>query len=262
MPGQLWIDDRNFCTAKALFAIHGRGGRFVTREHATNAPWEEAGTRRQVGRVETGMVYEQPVRLVDEQGRPLRVRRVTLVLDVPTRDGETEIHLLTDLTQKELDGCGVADLYRRRWTIESAFLHLAMDLRSEINTLGYPRAALFGFAVGVLAYNIVSTMKASIRAEYGREAAEQLSGYGIAKDIAATYEGMDIALPPETWEPVASWTAQQVGDCLRTLAQRVNLARFKKAVRGPKKPKTPRTAPRGETHVATAQLLSGKRREK
>lgn len=64
--GQLWVDDRNFCTAKALFGIHDRGARFVTREHAVNAPWEEAGTRRQRGRIETGMVYEQPVRLVDE----------------------------------------------------------------------------------------------------------------------------------------------------------------------------------------------------
>jgi hypothetical protein len=34
----------------------------VTREHAANAPWEEAGTRRQLGRIETGMVHEQPVR--------------------------------------------------------------------------------------------------------------------------------------------------------------------------------------------------------
>lgn len=104
------------------------------------------------------------------------MRRITLVLDVPTRDGETEIPILTDLTPKELEGRGVADLSRRRWTIESAFLPLAMDLRSEITTLGYPRAALFGFAVGVLAYHVVSTMKASLRAEVGREAAEQLSG--------------------------------------------------------------------------------------
>src|SRR5262249_41155369 len=145
-----------------------------------------AGTRRHVGRIETGVVYEQPVRLLEDNGRTLQVRRITLVLDVPTRDGETEIHILTDLTQKELDGCGVAELYRRRWTIESAFLHLAMDLRSEINTLGYPRAALFGFAVGVLAYNLVSTMKASIRAQFGSEAVDQLSGYGMANDIATT----------------------------------------------------------------------------
>jgi hypothetical protein len=259
---QLWIDDRNFCTVEALFRIHAAGARFITREHATNAPWGEDGPRRELGRVETGVVYEQPVHVLRQDGESLPVRRVTLVLDVPTRDGETEIHVLTDLTEQELDGRGVAELYRRRWTIERAFLHLAMDLQSEIRTLGYPPAALFGFAVGVVAYNMVSTMKASIRAEHGREAAEQLSGYSVAQDIAATYEGMSVAVAEETWEPIATWTPDEVGGCLRRLARQVNLPRFKKAVRGPKKPKTPRTAPAGEKHVSTAQLLRAKKRGK
>lgn len=258
--GQLWIDDRNFCTTGALYGIHDRDARFLTRQHGTNAPWEEAGPRRYLGRIETGHVYEQPVRLLGGDDRRLLIRRVTLVLDVPTRDGETELHILTDLLEGELDGCGVARLYSRRWTVEVAFLHLAMDLRSEINTLGYPGAALFGFAVGVVMYNLVSTMKASVRAEHGQEAADQLSGYGVAKDIAATVEGMMVALPPEFWHDVGTWSPVQVGEYLRRLAGHVDLSRFKKTTRGPKKPPPPRTAFPGKTHVSTAQLLAASRR--
>ncbi len=137
------------------------------------------------------------------------------MLDVPTRDNETEIHIVTDLTRKELDGRGVAQVFRKRWTIEGAFLHLALDLNTEIKTLGYPPAALFGFAVGLVAYNIVSTMKGSIRAEYGQEVATNLSGYTIAQEIRSAYKGMMMALPPEAWEEVGTWSPQQVGDYLR-----------------------------------------------
>ena len=88
--GQLWLADRNFCTAEVLFTIHDKGARFVIRQHATNAPWESAGPSKCLGRIDTGTVYEQSVRLVGENERKLLIRRVTLVLDVPTRDGETE----------------------------------------------------------------------------------------------------------------------------------------------------------------------------
>jgi len=41
----------------------------------------------------------------------------------------------------------VAGLYRKRWTLETAFQHLEAYFHSEINTLGYPKAALFGFCL-------------------------------------------------------------------------------------------------------------------
>lgn len=260
--GELWIGDRNFCTTEALLNIHDRGARFVIRQHATNAPYEEAGAWRDLGKTDTGHVYEQSVRLLGPDERKLLLRRVKLVLDVPTKDGETEVTLLTDLTRKELDGCGVAALYRRRWTIEGAFLRLALDLRSEVNTLGYPAAALFGFSVGLVAYNIVSAMKAAIRAEHGVDVASQLSGYAMAEEVSATYRGMLIALPAEMFEEVATWSASQVGDRLRQLARQVDVVRFKKTVRGPKKPRPARTAFADKNHVSTAQLLDAKRRAK
>ena len=261
--GQLWIDDRNFCTAEALFTIHDADARFITRQHASNAPWQEAGEKTCVGRIDTGVVYEQPVLLLREdpktkEKRTLSARRVTIVLDEATRDGEQELHLLTDLTAEELDGGGVSSMYRQRWTIENAFLHLTMDLNSEIDTLGYPGAALFGLAVGMVAYNMVSAMKASVRAEYGQEAVEQLSGYSISQDIAVTSGGMVIALPAETWLPIATWTAEQMGLYLLSLAKMIVLKRFKKTTRGPKKPAPKKTATKKGGHVSTAQLLAAR----
>jgi IS4 transposase len=39
----------------------------------------------------------------------------------------------------------VARLYRDRWTIETAFQHLAQYLNSEINSLGYPSPYFWDF---------------------------------------------------------------------------------------------------------------------
>jgi len=51
--------------------------------------------------------------------------------------------------------------------VEGAFQTLTDVLRCEIETLGYPRAALFSFAMAVLAYNTYAVVKASLRAAHG-----------------------------------------------------------------------------------------------
>ena len=95
------------------------------------------GKLRARGRVETGSVWEQAVRLTDDTGTSLTVRRVTLVLDEPTRDGETEVVLLTNVPKRDADAAAVARLYRRRWTIEGRFQVMAVALRAEVDTLCY-----------------------------------------------------------------------------------------------------------------------------
>jgi hypothetical protein len=42
-----------------------------------------------------------------------------VLLDQPTRDGETELHILTNVPAKDARAKVIADLYRRRWTIET-----------------------------------------------------------------------------------------------------------------------------------------------
>jgi hypothetical protein len=62
-PGDLRIADRNFCTTKFLFGIHRRGGCFLVRQQATTLHGQLLGKRKSRGRVPTGRVYEQSVRL-------------------------------------------------------------------------------------------------------------------------------------------------------------------------------------------------------
>ena len=159
-PKDLWIDDRNFCTTGFLFGIARREGFFLVRQHAATLHWVHlVGKRRDRGRMETGRVFEQTVRVTNDAGEVLFVRRVTVVLDKPTRDGDGEIHMLTNVPVKHASARVVADLYRRRWTIETAFAEMEKVLNGEINTLGYPKAALFSFCMALVAYNVLSTVK-------------------------------------------------------------------------------------------------------
>src|SRR3954467_8983836 len=96
----LWIADRNFCTTDFLFGIARRGGSFVIRQHGSTLHDTLVGKRRARGRVETGAVFEQALRATHPDGEVLLLRRITVVLDRPTRDGDTEIHRLGDLAMK------------------------------------------------------------------------------------------------------------------------------------------------------------------
>jgi hypothetical protein len=80
-------------------------------------------------------------------------------LHTPTRQGETELHILTNLPLADAPAPQISALYADRWTIEIAFQHLTVDLACEVNTLGYPKAALFGFCVALVAYKVVAVAK-------------------------------------------------------------------------------------------------------
>ena len=127
--GEGWIADRNFCTTGFLVGIARRGGSFVIRQHRANLHIELVGERTPCGRTEAGRLFEQEVRLADEAGGFLRGRRITVELDQPTRDGETEVHILTDLPAEVAEARTIAELYRKRWAVESAFGELATCLQ-------------------------------------------------------------------------------------------------------------------------------------
>ena len=110
--GQCWIADRDYSTLDFLFGIRERKSYFVIRQHGV-LQGEPVGHRRRVGRIETGVVYEQGLRLTDGKGRQMVVRRITVKLDEPTRDGDTEIRLLTNLPKK-VHAEKIAEAYRSR----------------------------------------------------------------------------------------------------------------------------------------------------
>jgi IS4 transposase len=139
--------------------------------------------RRVVGRVDTGKVFEQPIRVTDASGKEWHFRRIRVLLNQVTRDGDKEIDVLTNLPKEVVSAKKIAESYRGRWTIETAFQELTEHLTSEINTLGYPPAALFGFCVALVAYTVLAVVKAALASVHGIETIEKkVSGYYIADE--------------------------------------------------------------------------------
>jgi IS4 transposase len=255
-PRDLWIEDRNFCTTGFVFGVVRRRASFVLRQHAGNLSWQFVGKRRSCGRIDTGRVFEQTIRVEHEDGEVLFLRRITVALDRPTRDGDTEIHLLTDLPAKIARAKTIAELYRKRWTIETAFAELEATLQGEVETLGYPQAALFAFCVALVAYNLLSVVKAALRSVHGAKVVtEEVSGYYLADEVAGTYRGMMIAIPEDEWAVFQDLSPVGLGQVLHDLARKVRLSEFRKQPRGPKKPQPKRRIEGQQNHVSTAKLL-------
>jgi IS4 transposase len=255
----LWVADRNFRTTNFLFGIDRRGGFFAIRQHASTLHWEFVGKRRACGRIDTGKVFEQTIRATNDAGEILFPRRITVLLDQPTRDGETELHILTDVPAKDAKARTIADMYRKRWTIETAFQELEATLNGEINALGYPKAALFAFCVALVSYNVLSTIKAALRSVHGEEkVAEEVSGYYVADEIQMTHRGMMIAIPEDEWVVFHDLPAVKLAAVLVSLARSVSLPKLRKHPRGPKKPMPEKQSGAKIKHVATAKLLKAR----
>lgn len=255
-PDDLWIADRNFATIDFLMGIDARRAAFVIRQHG-NLRGELIGTRSDKGKTETGKVYEQPLRITHSSGETLMLRRITIHLNRPTRDGDREIHLLTNLPVRAANARKAAQLYGKRWTIETMFQELTETLTCEINTLGYPKAALFGFCLALLAYHAVSVIKAALRASHGRDTVERnISAYYLSLELTQTYAGMMIAIPPSNWTKFRALTPGEMAETLKFLATKANLARYQKHSRGPKKPPPKKSQYKNGSHVSTAKLIA------
>jgi IS4 transposase len=258
----LWMADRNFCVRRFLLSVAARGGFFVLREHANLNPMVVGKLRRR-GRVEGGRVSEQRIRIPEEDGKSRVLRRVVLELDEPTRDGETVIRLVTNLPADEVKAGVVAKVYRERWTIEGAFLEMSTVLQCEVKALCYPKAALFAFSVAVVAYNLLSVLKASLRGVHGaKKIDEEVSGYYMAGELKRVYEGMMIAIPDEHWEVFGAMSATEFAAFLRETAAKVALPKYKKHPRGVKKPPVERRYQKEHPHISTAKILAARKTNK
>ena len=257
--GEVWMGDRNFSTAPILFGIAYKQAFFLIRQHRRNPSWEPLTEPRRVMRIDTGVVFEQKVLLRDGPDKTLEARRITLQLDKPTRDGDTELHILTNLPIYKVGAQKVAKLYAKRWTLEHLFQELDLAFKAEIDTLCYPKAALLGFCVGLMTYNILSVLKAALRARWGRAEEKETSCYYLADEISGTYRGMMIAVPTPYWTFFHTLAASEMAQVLLHLAEKVRMARFRRHPRGPKKPKPKKkyvSAAEAKAHVSTARLLA------
>lgn len=255
--GDLWIEDRNFCTLGFLFGIRSREAKFLVRQHAS-LPGRLRGRLKYRGRINTGRVYEQSMEITDPTtGNTITIRRITVKLNQPTRDGDMEIHILTNLPLRDADARKVADLYRKRWSIETMFQELTETLTCEIKTLGYPKAAIFAFCIALVAYNGISVIKAALRSAHGTQPVEEnVSGYYLSLEISKTYTGMMIAIPAKHWLVFRDISVAQLVKVLKELAQRVDLSKYGKHLRGPKLPQPERIHTSKSNHVSTARILA------
>jgi Transposase DDE domain len=249
--GQVWIADRNFCTVGFLTGISAKNASFIIREHQ-NIGWTEITALESVGQNDSGTVFEQQVEL----SSGLRVRRIVIQLKQPTRHGDMQVSVLTNLPAQAANALTVADLYQKRWLIETMFQVITDTFHCELNTLGYPKAALFVFCMALLAFNILSTVRAALKQAHGAAKIEtSLSNYYVVEEVQSTFRGMSIAIPAEDWRPFAQMSIPEFAQWLLTWAEPVNLKRFQSSPRGPKKPVNKKKYDPKHPHVATARLL-------
>lgn len=256
----LVIADRNFCTTRFLFEIAARKGFFLIRQHSQNLYYQLRGRCKYQGLTTGGRVFEQEIELTNpETGEKMVARRITVKLDVPTRDGDSEVHVITNVPAKDASAVKIAELYLERWTLETAFQEMTVDLKCEINTLGYPKAALFGFCVAVSCYNVLAVLKAAICAAHGEKSVkDDLSNFYMADEIKSVYRGMMIAIPPDRWEQFQTMPRAKFCQLLIQIAKRIDWSVLQKSHRGPKKPKAKLPSAKGK-HVSTAKLLAAKK---
>ena len=256
--GDVWIADRNFCTRDFLTGIAARGGFFIIRQHG-NLPVEAVGELQPVGEGPTGTISEQQIVVLHDNGDRETCRRIHIRIEKETRDGDDYVAVLTNLPREAVDAVQIASLYRDRWKIETAFLELAMHLRSEIDTLGYPKAALFGFCVALVCYIVMAVLKGALGAAHGPDTIPNLSNYFLADEIESIERGMHIAIPDKHWKVFRKFSPADFALVLLALAQAVNMRRFRKVPTRPRKKQAERLDQPASSHVSTARILALRR---
>ncbi|MBK6530231.1 MAG: hypothetical protein IPF99_11685 [Deltaproteobacteria bacterium] len=168
-----------------------------------------------------------------EDGRTLDLRRITIRLDQATRDGDMELHLLTNLPKEMAGAIEIADLYRSAGASRRRFnnSHSGSTRNSRRWDI---KAALFGFCVGLLSYNLLATVVASLRAVHGeKKVDEEVSGYLIANDVRMNAPGLDVMVEAEEWTArYGGLSAEEMAIVMLTLARHVDLRRLPKAKPG------------------------------
>jgi hypothetical protein len=253
-PGQLWVMDRNFCVRSLLFRIARAESFFLVRWHRSSLPFREVDVPRPAGRCAAGQISEQVIGVEGADGTPHLLRRIVLELDVPTRDGETEIVLITNLPPEvTAEACCAA--YAGRWQIEGHYQRLTDLLHCEVPTLGRPRAALFAFSMSAIAGNALAVLQGNLRVAHGEEIAQEVSAFALVDEVAEVYPGMMLAVPPPAWPPPAGCEAAELAEVLNGLADRVPVHRMFRCRRGPKKPRPKRIRGERVRHRSNKKLL-------
>jgi Transposase DDE domain len=258
----LFVADRNFCTTRFVFGIAWQQAFVLVRQHRRNLPCQPLAKLKCAGQTNTGTVYEQRVQVTDAaSGKQLNLRRIEIRLLQKTRDGDRTIAVLTNLPD-EVSAQVIAAVYLMRWTIETHLQLLTQSLHCELPGLGKPRAALFGFAMALVAGNALAVVRGSIRSAHGVALEAEVSGHYLADEIAHDYRTLMKYLPAEQWVGWRRLPTVAIAQLLRTVATHVNLKALIRSPRGPKKPRQQKPVyNKQHKHYSTARLLKGLEQE-
>jgi hypothetical protein len=140
------------------------------------------------------------------------------------------------------------------------FQRLESVLHSEIASFGHPRAALLGFAVSLLAYNVLALIGRCIEQAHqpSTEPAADVSLFHLAVSVTSGYQGMLMVLPPEHWTVWHHAEPAAVAERLLQLARQIDPKRVATSKRKPKgrQPKAYVDGKTARAHIATARLLA------
>lgn len=140
---------------------------------------------------------------------------------------------------------------------------MTTELRCEIDTLGYPGAALFGFAVAAVAYNLMAVVMAALRVAHGHDRVERsVSSHYLANEIANMAESLETVLDPDDWAVFAAVTVPAFVAWLVETAGCAHLRKYRKHPRGPKNPTPQRQHDPRKPHVSVARLLAQRKAER
>lgn len=250
--GDCVVADSGFCT-EAMFRQLGAAGAYAVIRHHGSVGLHPVGPERELGRVAGGRAYECSVRYAETD---LVRRCVRVELDEPTRAGQAEIRVLATLPET-IDGQTVAKRYLGRRGIEVSFQELEAAFRSEVNTLAYPRAALFGFCVGLVLYDLLEVVRQVATGSAAE--VEPLSGVRLGQEVS-TYLGPLRVLGPLVGWPTGGWSAGKVRNWLGSIARRVDWRRYRKSKRSEKK-KKPFPGGRAKSpHASTARIIKDRKK--
>ena len=143
------------------------------------------------------------------------------------------ITLLTNLPG-DISALVIAELYRQRWTIENHFQFLTQSLHCEVSGLGKPRAALFAFAMALVAGNALAVVRGSLRSAHGAESEAEVSGYYLADEVAGDYRTLMKYMPADQWAGWRDLPTSAMSRLLHAVAKHVNLKGLSRSPRGPK----------------------------
>lgn len=255
-PRDLVIADRHFCIVDFLGQLAQRDGAFVIRQHG-RLKGRLIGKRQSKGHSPHGVVFEQKLQI--DPSHPSRVvRRITVELFEPTRDGAREIHILSNVPVQDASAIRLAGLYLKRWEIENAFHVLTMTLTCELKSLAHPRAALFLFCMAMLAFNTRQVLLGVLFSEHDQDDVEQMSQFKVAKAIVGPMEGLVTALPESEWHVLVPGDLRGCVRFLIDVSRHVPVPDYRKSVRGPRKKPPSRERCKAGTHVSTFKLLNSK----